>query len=314
MTMKSIATAPAKIILLGEHAVVYGQPSIAVPLLSLRVYAKVVPAPQGSGLCIVSNDIDNPELIITSFNQSSTHSFATAAHLLLDYLGKSLPDVKIVLRSDIPVASGLGSGAAVITALIRGLLIVLGASLSDDIVNSFVYETEKLFHGTPSGIDNTVIVYEEPVYFVRGHPIERLEIGRPFTLLIADTGISASTKKAVSDVRRLYDVNPPSIEGLFNSIGALVNAGRKAIEVGDYQSLGSIMNENQIILRNLTVSSAELDKLVQVARDAGALGAKLSGGGRGGNMIAVVEPENAVLVKSDLLDAGASHVYQTVVS
>ena len=124
---------------------------------------------------------------------------------MLKQLNASPPDVTITIRSDIPIASGLGSGAAVSTALARALCAHSGAPLDEAALNGLIYEVEKIHHGTPSGIDNTVIVYERPVYFVRGQPIEQLTIGAPFTLLIGDTGKSASTRAAVAGVRELYE-------------------------------------------------------------------------------------------------------------
>jgi mevalonate kinase len=233
---------------------------------------------------------------------------------LLDHLHRTPPDANITLRSDIPLASGMGSGAAITTALFRLLLDSLDTSLPNDQLNDLVYEVEKIHHGTPSGVDNTVIVFEQPIYFTRGKPIERLNIAKPFSLLIADTGISASTKIAVADVRSLYNADMQSVAKLLDSIGELVAGGRNAIESGDFSTLGSIMNENHKQLQSLTVSSSELDRLVNVAQSVGALGAKLSGGGRGGNMIALVSADKVAYVQAQLLAAGAVKVYQTVVS
>ena len=199
------------------------------------------------------------------------------------------------------------------TALLRVLASAVNVTIDTTLLNAFVFEIEKLFHGTPSGIDNTVIVYERPVYFVRGQPIQRLMIGKSFRLLIGDTGISASTKIAVSDVRNLYDADQTRFSSIFNEIGQLVIGGHTAIQHGDSAMLGSVMNRNHELLQHLTVSSPELDKLVVAARLAGALGAKMSGGGRGGNMIVLVEDSSAQSVMDALLAAGAVRVYETVV-
>lgn len=312
--MGSTVSAPSKIILLGEHAVVYGQPSLAVPLVALRAYADIVPLPDHSGLRITAVDLGSQAFVVNTSSADANQPLITAAQLLLNELGSSPPSANILLHSDIPVASGMGSGAAVTTALLRALVVLLGKSLSDVRLNELVYEVEKIYHGTPSGVDNTVIVFEQPIYFVRDKPIERLNIGKPFTLLVADTGIGASTKLAVADVRTLYNENKVLTTNLFDAIGSLVKVGRTAIETGDHVSLGKAMNENHKLLQQLTVSSALLDKLVTVAQDAGALGAKLSGGGRGGNMVALVPLERVVTVKSQLINAGAVRVYQTTVS
>jgi mevalonate kinase len=312
--MGQTVSASGKIILLGEHAVVYGKPSLAVPLSALRAYAQTVPLTYNSGLRITAVDLNNQEFVLGTSLRDQDQPLVTAAELLLDSLDYSPPDANIILHSDIPIASGMGSGAAITTALFRALLYQIGKSVSDDQLNDLVYQVEKIYHGAPSGIDNAVIVFEQPIYFVRGNPIERLNISKPLTLLVADTGIGASTKLAVADVRALYDADTLSIKGLLDSIGELVAVGRMAVENGDHLTLGKAMNENHKLLQQLTVSSPLLDRLVTVAQGAGAFGAKLSGGGRGGNMIALVSEENVAYIKAQLLDAGAVKVYQTTVS
>lgn len=302
------ASAPAKAILVGEHAVVYSQPAIAVPVSRLRAYATIRPTP--GGLRITTAHLDIP---VNVDAVSVDNALALTARLVLKTLGAPPPEATIAIRSDIPIASGLGSGAAVSTALARALCAGIGLPLAEAALNDLIYEVEKIHHGTPSGIDNTVIVYERPVYFVRGAPLATLRIGAPFTLLIADTGRSASTRAAVAGVRQLYDRDPAGVQPRLDEIGALVQQARAAIETGDSPTLGTLMNANHDLLRQLTVSSPELDALVSAARTAGALGAKLSGGGRGGNMIALVTPETSAAVAAALTAAGATRVISTEV-
>ncbi len=127
----------------------------------------------------------------------SDHPIASVIHNFL-FLSRvsPFPNLEIKITSTIPVASGLGSGAAVTVALTRALAAHLNYSMTDEEVNAFTYEIEKLHHGTPSGIDNTVVTYAKPVYFVKGQPMEIFKVGRPFTIVIADTGISAPTKES----------------------------------------------------------------------------------------------------------------------
>lgn len=308
------ASAPAKTILFGEHAVVYGQPAIAVPVAGLRAFASV--EPNSSGLRITAADLDLP---VSIDSDTVDHALALTARLVLKALDVPPPSITIRISSDIPIASGLGSGAAVSTALARALVLALAnpaldRPLTDADLNALIYEVEKIHHGTPSGIDNTVIVYERPVYFVRNQPLEMLIIAKPFTLLIGDTGKGASTRAAVAGVRELYERDPAATQPILDVIGGLARQARAAIENGYPDMLGSLMTRNHALLRDLTVSSPELDTLVGAALDAGALGAKLSGGGRGGNMIALVTPEMHAQVERALFDAGAVHVYTTEVS
>ena len=305
------AFAPGKIILFGEHAVVYGRPALAVPVTQVQVEVDVRDAAR-AGVWIDAPDVDLHAELNTL---PSDHPVAAVIHNLFFLLRVApFPDLEIKISSSIPVASGLGSGAAVTVALSRALAAHLGDSMSDEDVNAFAYEIEKLHHGTPSGIDNTVITYARPVYFVRGQPIEVFTVGKPFTILIADTGIAAPTRESVGDVRRLWSDNKSRWETIFDRVAEVSFTARRAIEAGKWQVLGELMDENHALLQKLTVSSPALDRLVEAARDAGALGAKLSGGGRGGNMIALVTAETAERVASALRQAGARNTIVTQVS
>jgi mevalonate kinase len=207
----------------------------------------------------------------------------------------------------------MGSGAAVTVALVRAFSAFLGSPLPDERVSLLTYDVEKIHHGTPSGIDNTVITYALPVYFVRGERIQMLRLPSPFTVLIADTGIACSTAAVVGDVRRAWLDDPARYEALFDAIGRLSQAARQVIENGQTSALGAIMNDNHALLQAIGVSSPELDRLVQTACSAGASGAKLSGAGRGGNVIAFVTQESAPLVSQALQAAGANRVIQTTI-
>ncbi len=307
-------SAPAKIILFGEHAVVYGKPAIAAPVSAVRAYASFAPNPEGErGLRVVARDLGdalpraiNPEAV--------DDAIALTARLTLDALDAQPPNVTITIQSDIPIASGLGSGSAVATALARAICAAVERDLPLATLNHIIYESEKIHHGTPSGIDNTVIVFEQPIYFVREQPIQPITFGVPLDLLIADTGISASTRVAIADVRAFYDRDRDHAGRLIDSIGALVRGARFALNIGDLEQVGGLMVENHALLRELTVSSPELDRLVDAALSVGALGAKLSGGGRGGNMIALVTPDTRAAVEAALTNAGAARLLHTEIA
>lgn len=305
-------SAPAKVILFGEHAAVYGKPAIAVPVSSLRAQAEIYPQPLGAGMKIEALDLAQvlPVDIETDFVDNAL--IHTARHTLKT-LNTTPPDVTIRLSSQIPMASGLGSGAAVSTALARAVAGAVGQTFADDVLNTLIFEIEKLYHGTPSGIDNTVIVYERPVYFIKGAPLETLTIGKPFTLVIGDTGEAGITRVAVGDVRKLYDAHPQKIQPILDEIGAISQQAKIALIQGDTEALAPLMTRNHALLRDLTVSAPSLEKLIEVAMSAGALGAKLSGGGRGGNMIALVHSLNAQDVYEALLRAGAKNAFITTV-
>ena len=301
-----MSSASAKIILFGEHAVVYGEPAIAVPVSSLRAYAEVVE--ENTAFQIIARDLENR---IISFDGDDP--LMQVVRLTLESLNVPTPDISIAVRSDIPIASGLGSGAAISTAIIRVLLDYQKMAIPLEAINEIVYEVEKFHHGTPSGIDNTVIVYEQAVYFVRGEPIKTIENRTPLQVIVGDTGKVALTRDSVGDVRRLYEDEPDMTKLFIRDIGALVKQARNAMQSGDLVKLGDLMIENHHLLQKITVSSPELDKLVDAALSAGAMGAKLSGGGRGGNMIALVDERTSYAVSQALRDAGAVRVIQTTV-
>jgi mevalonate kinase len=305
------SSAPGKIILFGEHAVVYGRPALAAPVTQVHADADVSDSSR-PGIWIDAPDVSLHAELNTL---PSDHPIASVINnLFFLWRVSPFPNLAIRITSTIPVASGLGSGAAVTVALTRALASYLQHSMSDEEVNGFAYEIEKLHHGTPSGIDNTVVTYAQPVYFVKDQPIQIFHVGKPFTIVIADTGIAAPTRESVGDVRRLWMNDRSRWETIFDKIGEISFTARRAIEAGKPEVLGELMNENHTLLQKLTVSSPELDVLVGFARDAGALGAKLSGGGRGGNMIALVEPENAEAVSLSLMAASAKNTIITQIA
>jgi mevalonate kinase len=226
---------------------------------------------------------------------------------------KRPPSFSLKITSDIPVASGLGSGAAVSVALIRAVAAFLGRPLPDETVNALAFEAEKIYHGTPSGIDNTVITYARPVYFVRGEPIETLSVPTPFTVVIADSGLASPTAQVVGEVRQRWQAARERYDHVFSEIGHIARQARQAIESGHHETLGGLMDANQFWLQEAGVSSPTLDHLIESAHQAGALGAKLSGAGRGGNIIALVTPQSAPAVARALLDASARHTITTTV-
>jgi mevalonate kinase len=305
------ATAPGKAILFGEHAVVYGRPAIAIPVTQVRATAIITPLLLASPGTI---KLEAPDIGLSAHFAELPMDHPLAAALYRTFSALEITDppaMTVRITSTIPVASGLGSGAAVSVALIRALSAFFGHPLPDEEVCALAFEVEKIHHGTPSGIDNTVITYRAPVYFVRGEPIRTVSVPLPFTLVIGDTGVSSPTAVAVGDVRAGWKQNQPAYAARFDAIGDLARIAFQAITAGDIPRLGPLMDQNHTLLTELGVSSPELDRLVNAARNAGAWGAKLSGAGRGGNMIALVPPEMAASVAQAVEAAGAVHTIIT---
>ncbi len=302
----TVAHAPGKVILFGEHAVVYGQPAIAVPVTQVQAEACVEPGEPGQGTVVVAPDLDR-RLVVREAPAEDP-----LAHLvrltLREIKHEADPDLTVTVTSTIPIARGLGSGAAVSTAIVRALSAHLGAWLPSRAISDLVYRTEVLYHGTPSGIDNTVVAFEKPIYFVKEAGWEVFWVGEPFLVSIADTGVESSTREVVGDLRRRYEARPARYRPLFERAGEISMAARAAIEQGDLPELGRLMDQNHGLLQEMDVSSPELDRLVAVAREAGALGAKMSGAGWGGNVIALVTAASRGRVDLMLRLAGAADV------
>jgi mevalonate kinase len=302
------ATACGKIILLGEHAVVYGQPAIALPIRARRARARLIPVGLGCR-------IDAPEVGIRAplDDLPEDQPLAFCIRLASERLGIPIPDGTIRIASEIPVASGLGSGAAVSCALVRLLASTAARTITPEELSSIVLEVERLYHGHPSGVDNTVIAWEQPIWFESGKPICLLPITLPMQLIIADSGIPGETKSSVAGVRERWQTEPARYQQLFDQIGSCSRVGRTALETGDLRALGTIMREDHQLLQEIGVSLPALDHLVEAATAAGALGAKLSGGGLGGHVIALADTAQETRIQAACIAAGAKSVFITSV-
>lgn len=312
--MPAIAcSAPGKIILFGEHAVVYNRPAIAVPFMGVRFKVSAfanIRGPEGQ----VSIDAPDISLQTTLDHLPADHPIALVIHGVLAALGiQSMPAVTLHFSSTIPLAAGLGSSAASAIALARAASSFLGHPLSDEQVSQIAYQAEQHQHGNPSGIDNTVIAYAKPVYFVRGQPFEFLKVSRPLNLIVADSGIASLTSEMVGALQQRRQANRDLHESWFDSIGEIGKQARRGIEAGNLELLGLLMSQNHEILQKMLISCKELDHLVESALQAGALGAKLSGGGGGGNMIALVRSGDEERMSAALQQAGAVWTRTTVV-
>lgn len=307
------ATAPGKAILFGEHAVVYDQPAVAVPLSELRTTATVQTSPTTDfpSIHIFAKDLDQSYWL----HERDDHDpLAYAARLSLDAIGVKLESsLDLVIESDIPIASGLGSGAATSVAIIRALTKHFDAVLKEHVISELAFKVELLHHGTPSGIDNNVIAFETPLYYVQKQAPRPFTMGSPLHLVLGHCGVSSPTGTVVGALRKRRLAKPEAHTALFGKIGALVEQAFQALILGEIQLVGTLMNKNHGLLQELGVSIDELDKLVDIALSAGALGAKLSGAGAGGFMIAAVTPNTMVDVAAAIREAGAAHILSTQV-
>jgi hydroxymethylglutaryl-CoA reductase len=286
------AVTPGKAILLGEHSVVYGRHAIAVPV-PLNIRVKVEEADDGVLLMIPSWGVE----YYLDKKPEERQSFEKPAALILEKMNLNNVGMKIEVFSDIPRGMGLGGSAVLAVSIIKALNHHYKMGLSEQEINQMAYESEKIAHGNPSGIDNTIATYGYPLIYRKGEKTlkERLQIKEPLNLVLAFSKSEGLTAKTVAHVRKQWKSNQEMYEGVFDDIDAIVLNGIQAIQDNDLKQLGELMNFNQGLLNTLQVSTPELERMIHVARDAGAFGAKLTGGGGGGAMIAVSDnPEEII--------------------
>jgi hydroxymethylglutaryl-CoA reductase len=283
-TEAGVGIGHGKVILLGEHAVVHGRHAIALPV-PLTIRAVVEDGERGVELLIprwgVEYQLAKPA--------DQRRSFERAAGAILDKLGLANRRLRIEVSPDVPRGMGLGGSAALAVAIVRALDLHFRLGLSDTEVNELAYLSEQIAHGQPSGIDNTMATFGIPLVYRRGAPplVEPLNIPASLTLVVGMTHNEGLTARTVANVAEARQRNPRLYEKIFDDIDALVLQAVSAIQDNDIATLGDLMNINQGLLNALQVSSPELERLIGVARNAGALGAKLTGGGGGGAMIAL---------------------------
>lgn len=266
-----------KIIVLGEHFVVHGAPAIAGGISS----NVAVEVKESDG-----NRIITDHKVIEDMSIRGIESVLAVMGIHKRY--------DVHLSGDLPTYGGLGSSAAFCVALVNALAEEKGLHLSREDINRYAYEGEKAFHGNPSGIDNTVATYRGIVEFRRGseqskNTFEFLELGKPLDVVVSFTGKYSPTEKMVDSVRRFREQDEKEFFQLMDEYTELESKGRDAIRKGQLDVIGRLMNENQSLLSEVGVSDERNDEINRLALDAGALGAKLTGGGGGGCCIALAK-------------------------
>lgn len=301
-----------KSILFGEHFVVYGMPSLAAGIDSVTT-AKVTKK-EWPGWTL---DDKRPE--VPGYKEKKMDEQKESINNVLRFLGvdTSKQGIHIELGGNLICASGFGASAASCVSLARAVNEEFNLSLDDAKINEAAFEGEKGYHGTPSGIDNTASTYGGLVWYIRdlkgGSPtFKPIKLEKSVHLVIASTGITASTSEVVGDVRKKKDADSDWFDTIAEEYEALVVSALEALRSNNLKKVGDLMNRNHELLQELTVSCKELDSLVKIARENGALGAKMTGTGRGGNMIAIAEEEATIdRIAAALENNGAAFVIKT---
>lgn len=273
-----------KAIVFNEHFVVYGIPAI-VSAIGKYTIAKVEAADK-TGWKIIDNRKATPNYKEEKINQQKESINLILKKLNIDLSKKG---IQITLEGNLYAASGIGASAASCVAIVRALSQHYNLDLSNDEINIIAYEGEKGYHGNPSGIDNTASTFGGLIWFEKGenNVMDKIELQTPVEIVIGNTGKIANTTAAVAGVKERKEKNPEKYKEIFDRAENIAYLAKDALQDEDYQELGKLMNENHKLLQQIEVSSRELDFLVKLARNHGALGAKLTGGGLGGNIIAL---------------------------
>jgi mevalonate kinase len=270
-----MARANGKVILLGEHAVVYGVPAIAAGI-ERGVSASARPA-ESSSLRI-------GERYALAGDESE---LGRAFGALLAELGASQLAVEASL--ELPPGSGLGASAALGVAIARAVLTASGLAPDSARVQAAASAWEGVYHGNPSGIDAAAAAHDGCLWYDKLSGPRPIALARDLVLAIGLAGPPASTKLMVEGVARLRERRPEVVNKALEGIRALVANAKLCLEAGDLPGLGSLMNYNQMLLSGLFVSTEGIERCCALARDAGALGAKLTGAGGGGAVVALCD-------------------------
>lgn len=214
--------------------------------------------------------------------------------------------VNVEVHSSIPVSAGLGSSAAVAAATATAVSQLLNANLSREEVSRIAYEAECLVHGTPSGIDPTISTYGGVLLFQKGKNFKTLNVKEDIPLVIGDTGVERSTGNLVAKVAEKREKYPSLIDSVIKAGGKTALRAVEALQDGDLPTLGELMNINHALLCAVGVSHESLERLIYATRNAGAFGAKLTGAGGGGCMIALSPPNRLEQIKCAIEEAGGT--------
>lgn len=303
----AIGEAHSKLILVGEHAVVHGQPAIAIPFPLIGVQSIVTYTP---GAIYLNSAFYHGPIDLAP---TSLVGIVACIKETLAFLHMPFEDLSIEIKSSIPPGKGLGSSASVAIAVIKSLFIYANEKYTEADLFNLVNIAETYAHGSPSGIDSLTITSNCPVWYEREQPADFIKPKEDFYFIVADSGRMADTRSAIESVTSLLKSAPRRFQAKLNRIGEITYLAREALEKASKQVLGQLLNEAQKELESLGVSDAGLNRLIHFALQEGALGAKLTGGGNGGCIIALARNEvHSKQLTEKLLAFGAQRVWPFV--
>ncbi|MFH5811499.1 mevalonate kinase [Companilactobacillus sp. FL22-1] len=301
--LKGIGKSHGKTIIMGEHAVVYGYPAFAIPLLSTPVIVKIKQSSENNLISkYYAGKIDRiPD---------SLSGVKYLIALLDEKLNTSHQNYTISIDSGLPIERGMGSSAAIAAAITRAFFDAFGERLDHQTLIDYVNKSETVTHGKASGLDALTVSSEDPIKFSKNDAPKHFNFNSDGFIVIADSGVKGRTKETVADVRQMYDDQPEKTGAYLEQLGDYATKASSYLTNGNLKKLGLVFSLANEVLTKLKLSIPKTDKLIDAANNAGALGSKITGGGRGGCIICLARNlKNAQMIQKALIKSGAEQTW-----
>ncbi|WP_129044959.1 mevalonate kinase [Companilactobacillus metriopterae] len=291
-----------KIIIMGEHAVVYGYPAIALPLLSIPVIVQIKQSSEkyissryyAGTLKDIPETLSGIKVLINQLDEKLNHNN-------LSYT--------ITIDSSLPIERGLGSSAAISAAIVDAFFDFFKVKLKNSEQLSYINDSETVNHGKASGLDGVTVISDESILFSKDKPVERFSFSSSGFIIIADSGVKGKTKQTVAEVRDMYNKDEKTIAPILEKLGDYTLEAYEALKSNNLAELGKTFNSANLLLSQLDLGSTETDRLIEAANRGGSLGSKITGGGKGGCIICLASNlRSAQKIRNELQLANA---YQT---